>query len=237
MASFKELKERVYEANMELPRRGLVMYTFGNASGIDRDRGVFAIKPSGVPYNELTPGHMVIVDLDNRFVDGSYNPSSDTRTHSVLYRHFPDIGGVVHTHSTYATSWAQARQPIPCYGTTHADHTPNAIPVTVPLSREQIEGDYESETGLGIVDLFAAAPYNETPMALVAGHGPFTWGESPEKAVYNSVVLEELAKMALFTRMIDSTASSLDKNLIHRHYDRKHGAKATYGQDMERNEQ
>ena len=230
MSSLRELRERVCKANLELQHKKLVVYTFGNVSGIDRDRGVYAIKPSGVPYKELTPESMVLVDLDNRIVEGDLNPSSDTRTHTVLYRHFPTIGGIVHTHSTFATAWAQAQQPIPCFGTTHADHIAGDIPCTDIMSDEQIEGDYEEETGNRIIDCFGDLSSTEVEMALVAGHGPFTWGTTPEKAVYNSVVLEELAKMAYYTRMLDPTVQPLKKALLDKHYNRKHGKDATYGQ-------
>lgn len=231
MSSFKELKERVWEANMELPRRNLVIYTFGNVSGIDRDAGVFAIKPSGVPYELLTPENMVCVDLDNKIVDGSGNPSSDTKTHTVLYRNFPSIGGIVHTHSTYATAWAQAQRSIPCLGTTHADHLPSEIPCSKVIRDEQIERDYEEETGNQIIECFRNLSYEEVEMALVACHGPFTWGSSPEKAVYNSVVLEELAKMAALTTMLNPLVQPLKETLLEKHYYRKHGEHATYGQN------
>ncbi len=230
MASFDELKERVWKANRELPRRNLVLYTFGNASGIDRDQGVIAIKPSGVPYDELIPDSMVLVDLDNRILEGGLNPSSDTKTHTVLYRHFPTIGGVVHTHSPYATAWAQAQKPIPCLGTTHADHTPGNIPCTAVLSDEQIERDYEEETGHQIIELFRELSYKDVEMVLVACHGPFTWGSTPEKAIYNSVVLEELAKIALLTTHIDPSVQPLKKTMLMKHYRRKHGDRTTYGQ-------
>ena len=230
MASFDELKERVWKANMELPRRNLVLFTFGNVSGIDREQGVIAIKPSGVPYEELTPDSMVLVDLDNRVLDGGLNPSSDTKTHTVLYRRFLTIGGIVHTHSPYATAWAQAQKPIPCLGTTHADHTPGDIPCTTVMSDEQIERDYEEETGHQIIERFRELSYRDVEMVLVACHGPFTWGSTPEKAVYNSVVLEELAKIALTTILIDPSVQPLKETMLMKHYRRKHGAGATYGQ-------
>lgn len=228
--TIRKLKERVYQANMELPRQGLVMYTFGNVSGIDRERGIIAIKPSGVPYEDLTPDSMVLVDLDNKTVESGLNPSSDTNTHTALYRAFPDIGGIAHTHSTYATSWAQAETPIPCLGTTHADHLPGPIPCTRRLTDCEIAGDYETLTGMVIAELFEFISYEEIPMALVAGHGPFTWGDSPEKAVYNSVIAEQLAKTAYLTRAINPGAPALAKALIDRHYYRKHGDSAYYGQ-------
>jgi L-ribulose-5-phosphate 4-epimerase len=230
MAGSRELRERVYEANMELPRRGLVLYTFGNVSGIDRERGVFAIKPSGVAYEDLSPDKIVVLDLDCRVVEGMLNPSSDTKTHAVLYRAFPRIGGVVHTHSPRATAWAQAMRPIPCLGTTHADHVPGEIPCTVVISDEQIRGDYEVETGNQILERFRDISPGDVEMVLVAGHGPFTWGETPEKAVYNSVVLEELARMAFDTLMLNPEAGPLSQALLRKHYLRKHGKDAYYGQ-------
>ena len=231
MASLKELEERVYEANMELPRRNLVIYTFGNASGIDRERGIFAIKPSGIPYEELTPDSMVLVDLENNVVESCLNPSSDTKTHAVLYKNFHEIGGIVHTHSTYATAWAQACKPVPCLGTTHADHVPGDIPCTDILADEKIEADYEEETGNIILESFRQLSYKEVQMVLVARHGPFTWGETPEKAVYNSVVLEQLAKMALLTTFADQSVQPLKETLVQKHFYRKHGSGATYGQE------
>ena len=230
MSSLSELRERVCEANLELPRRGLVLYTFGNVSGIDRERGVFAIKPSGVPYEELTPEKMAVVDLNCRVVEGDMNPSSDTKTHAVLYRNFPHIGGVAHTHSTFATVWAQAMRAIPCLGTTHADHVPGEIPCTRVISDEQIHGDYEEETGNQILACFQNLSRTDVEMVLVACHGPFTWGKTPEKAVYNSVVLEELAKMALYTTLLDPDCGPLRQALLDKHYQRKHGAGAYYGQ-------
>ncbi len=225
-----ELRERVYRANLELPRRGLVLYTFGNASGIDRERGVFAIKPSGVPYDDLTPDMMVVLDLDCHVVEGTLNPSSDSRTHAVLYRAFPHIGGVCHTHSTWATAWAQSALPIPCLGTTHADHLPAPVPCTEFMGDERVRGDYEAEIGRAIAELFGAVSPEEVPMALVAGHGPFTWGESPEKAVYAAAVLEEIAKTALLTLFLDPDRPPLPRALIERHFYRKHGPDAYYGQ-------
>jgi len=227
---FDDLKERAWRANMELPRRKLVVYTFGNASAIDRERGVFAIKPSGVPYEDLAPSDMVVVGLDGVTAEDSLHPSSDTKTHAVLYRAFPDIGGVVHTHSPYATAWAQAIRPIPCFGTTHADHVPGEIPCTAVMSDEQIARDYEEETGNHIAECFRERSYRDVEMVLVACHGPFTWGATPEKAVYNSVVLEELAKMAMYTLAIDPSAAPLKEALVAKHYRRKHGDGATYGQ-------
>ena len=216
---------------MELNDRGLVLYTWGNVSQIDRERGVFAIKPSGVPYETLTADDMVVVDLDNNKVEGALNPSSDTRTHTHLYRHFAEIGGVTHTHSTYATAWAQARQPIPCYGTTHADYAYGEIPCTAIMSNEQIERDYEEETGVQITDAFAGRRPMETPMVIVAGHAPFTWGKDAAASVYNAVVLEEVAKMAYLSRTIDPSLAPLKQEIVDKHYLRKHGKGAYYGQD------
>lgn len=230
MGKFDEIKNRAYECNMELPRQGLVIYTFGNASAIDRIEGIIAIKPSGVSYDVLTPKDMVIVDLNGKIVEGGLNPSSDTKTHLVLYKNFPAIGGVAHTHSTYAVAWAQAAQSIPIFGTTHADHLHVDIPCTDFMTKAMIEGDYEVETGNQIITAFQNFSYQEVEMVLVAGHGPFAWGKTPEKAVYNSVVLEELAKMALLTRQINPQVSRLDEALIQKHYQRKHGSKAYYGQ-------
>ncbi|MDP2983450.1 MAG: L-ribulose-5-phosphate 4-epimerase [Candidatus Latescibacter sp.] len=230
MNSIEDLKLHVWEANMELPRRNLVIYTFGNVSGIDRDRGVFAIKPSGVPYEELTPEKIVIVDLECRVVEGGLNPSSDTKTHAVLYRSFPNIGGVAHTHSTFATAWAQAMRSIPCLGTTHADHVPGEIPCTEVISDECICGDYEEETGNQILRKFATLSYEDVEMALVACHGPFTWGKTPEKAVYNSAALEEIAKIAFYTTLINPEIQCLKETLLQKHYCRKHGKDAYYGQ-------
>lgn len=230
MGSYKELKERAWECNMELPRKNLVIYTFGNASALDREKGVFAIKPSGVAYEELKPEDMVVLDLNNNVVEGKLRYSSDTKTHSLLYRNFPEIGGVVHTHSTYSVAWAQAVKPIPIFGTTHADYVAGDIPCTKVMSDEMIKGDYEEETGMQILEIFKNISYTEVEMVLVACHGPFTWGKTPEKAVYNSVVLEELAKMALFTLKINPGAKKLKKTLIDKHYQRKHGQNAYYGQ-------
>ncbi|MFC1692422.1 L-ribulose-5-phosphate 4-epimerase [Candidatus Latescibacterota bacterium] len=230
MESLKELKERVWEANMELPRRGLVTYTFGNVSGIDRDRGIAVIKPSGVPYEELSPEMMVLVDLENKVIDSNLEPSSDTRTHTILYKHFNTIGGIVHTHSTYATSWAQALRPIPCLGTSHADHIPREIPCTDVMTDDQVQGDYEVETGLQIIERFKDLSCEDVPMVLVAYHGAFSWGKTPETAVYNSVILEELAEMALYTLTINPSVRAIDKTLIDKHFLRKHGKNSYYGQ-------
>jgi L-ribulose-5-phosphate 4-epimerase len=228
--SYKELKRQSFEANMELQRRGLVLYTWGNVSQLDRDKGVFAIKPSGVPYEELSAGDIVVVDLDCRRVEGTLNPSSDTRTHAHLYRHFEAIGGVTHTHSTHATAWAQAQQAIPCYGTTHADYAYGAIPCTVVMSDAQIDRDYEEETGVQITDAFAGRDPLETPMVLVAGHAPFAWGKDAAQSVYHAVVLEEIARMAYMTRLIDPSRGPLKQAIVDKHYRRKHGKDAYYGQ-------
>ncbi len=228
--TYTELKRAAWEANMELNARGLVLYTWGNVSQIDRDRGVLAIKPSGVPYERLTAEDMVVVDLENRRVEGRLNPSSDTRTHTHLYRHFAGIGGVTHTHSTYATAWAQAQRDIPCFGTTHADYAYGAIPCTAVMSDGQIERDYEEETGVQITDAFAGRDPLETPMVVVAGHAPFTWGKDAAESVYHAVVLEEIARMAYLTQAIDPSRGPLKQSIVDKHYLRKHGKNAYYGQ-------
>lgn len=228
--SYDELKMQAWKANMELNDRGLVLYTWGNVSQIDRARGVFAIKPSGVPYERLTADDMVVVDLDCQKVEGKLKPSSDTRTHAHLYRHFEAIGGVTHTHSTYATAWAQAQQAIPCFGTTHADYAYGSVPCTAVMSNEQIERDYEEETGVQITDAFAARNPVETPMVVVAGHAPFTWGKDADAAVYNAVVLEEIARMAYLTLSINPATGPLKQEIMDKHYLRKHGKNAYYGQ-------
>ncbi len=227
---YRELKERAWFANQEVPRRGLAIYTFGNVSVLDADRGVLAIKPSGVPYEQLTIDDLVVLDLSGKVVEGALRPSSDTPTHLVLYRAWKGVGGVVHTHSRYATGWAQARLSIPLYGTTHADHLAEDVPCTAIMSDEAVERDYEVETGNQILACFERREPLHTPMVLVAGHGPFTWGETPEKAVYHAVVLEELARMAFVTRTLDPTAERLPERLIRKHYERKHGKGAYYGQ-------
>lgn len=230
MSEYKELKERAYRCNMELPARGLVIYTFGNVSVIDRKEGVIAIKPSGVEYDKLLPEDIVIVDLDNKIVEGKLKPSSDTKTHIVLYNNFTGIAGIVHTHSTFAVAWAQAKKPIPVLGTTHADHLAFDIPCTEEMTDEMIKGDYEVETGNQIIETFKNLSWKEIQMVLVASHGPFTWGETPEKAVYNSVIFEELAKMAYLSLQINPTGSKLKEALIEKHYLRKHGKDSYYGQ-------
>jgi L-ribulose-5-phosphate 4-epimerase len=230
MGSLKELKEQVWQSNMDLFRNNLVVHTFGNVSGIDRVRNIIAIKPSGIPYPELSVDKIVLVDLENRVVDSKYKPSSDTRSHLVLYKAFSSIGGIVHTHSPYATAWAQAGKPIPCLGTTHADHLPGEIPCTGELSDKQIKGDYETETANQIVSRFSDISPNEVQMVLVAGHGPFTWGKSPEQAVYHSLMLEEIAKIGLFTVLINPGVKNLKRSLIDKHFFRKHGKDSYYGQ-------
>jgi len=230
MSKFDALKERVWRANMELPRHGIVIFTFGNVSAIDRQAGVVAIKPSGVAYEQLKADEIVVVDLEGRVVEGNLRPSSDTPTHLVLYQAFPAIGGIAHTHSTYAVAWAQAARPIPLLGTTHADSLHIDVPCTDFMNAAAIEGGYEIETGRQIVKTFARLSPGEVEMVLVAGHGPFTWGATPEKAVQNSVLLEELARMACLTLQINPHASRLPQTLIDKHYQRKHGPGAYYGQ-------
>ncbi len=228
--SYTELKREVYEANMELHHRNLVVYTWGNVSQIDRAKGVIAIKPSGVAYEKLTADDIVIVDLENNIVEGKMRPSSDTKTHTHLYRHFDSIGGVTHTHSTYATAWAQTQQAIPCYGTTHADYAYGDIPCTAVMSDEQIERDYEEETGVQITDCFSTRDPKEVPMVIVAGHAPFTWGKSGADAVYHAVILEEIARMAYLTKTLQPNTVALKQGIVDKHYLRKHGKNAYYGQ-------
>jgi len=229
---YAQLKDECYELNMEIPRRKLALYTWGNVSIIDRDAGVFVIKPSGVSYENLKAQDIVVVNLDCQTVEGKLKPSSDTRTHAVLYRNFVNICGVVHTHSPYAVGWAQALEPITIYGTTHADYTSEDIPCTPPMSDEQIQGNYEEETGNQIISHFKQLGLNpdETEMVLVGSHGPFTWGKTGSKAVYNAVVLEELARMALVTRQLNPSVPRLKETLRQKHYQRKHGPDAYYGQ-------
>jgi len=228
--SYTELKREVFEANLELQKRGLVIYTFGNVSQIDRAKGVIAIKPSGVAYEDMRADDMVIVDLDNQIVEGKLRPSSDTKTHTHLYRHFNDIGGVTHTHSTYATAWAQAKLPIPCLGTTHADFVYGAVPCTSEMSMEQVARDYEEETGVQIVRAFAELDPLAAPMVVVAGHAPFTWGKDAAKSVYHAVILEEIARMAYLTRTLAPQGDLLATAVMDKHYFRKHGKNAYYGQ-------
>ena len=225
-----ELRERVCEANLELQRQRIVLYTWGNVSGIDRERGLVVIKPSGVAYEDLTPARMVVVNLDNKVVDGDLSPSTDTRTHTVLYKAFGGIGGVVHTHSAHAVAWAQARRAIPCFGTTHADYCSGPVPCTAPLTEEQVRRDYEGETGEQIVRTFRQGEELARPMVLVAGHGPFAWGKSPEEAVRNGVILEEIARMASATLAVSPGAPPLEEYVLRYHYERKHGPGAWYGQ-------
>ncbi len=228
----EELKQRVYEANMQLPRYGLVTFTWGNASEIDRERGIFAIKPSGVAYDELTADDMVLVDLNGNKVEGRYNPSSDTATHLELYKAFQQIGGIVHTHSSYATSWAQAGLSIPCYGTTHADYIYGEVPCVRNLTKDEIEDAYEKNTGILIVEEFKRMKKDVTavPAVLCKNHGPFTWGKDAGEAVHNAAVLEEVAKMAYRARLINPDIMPAPQELQDKHYYRKHGKNAYYGQ-------
>ncbi len=226
----EELKKRVYEANMLLPKHGLVTFTWGNVSEIDRETGYFAIKPSGVEYDKLTPDDMVIMDLDGNKIEGRYNPSSDTATHIELYKAFKNIGGIVHTHSPWATSWAQAGRDIPCYGTTHADYIYGSVPCVRNLTKEEIDAGYEKNTGVLIVDYFKDKDYEAVPAVLCKNHGPFTWGKDGHEAVHNAVVLEEVAKMAVHTEAINPDVKPAPQVLQDKHYYRKHGANAYYGQ-------
>lgn len=228
----KKLKHAVYEANMELPRRGLVTYTWGNVSGIDRERGMVVIKPSGVSYDELTPEDLVVLGLDGNVVDGKLNPSSDTRTHLELYKAFPEIGGIVHTHSSYAVGWAQAGQDIPAYGTTHADYFYGPVPCCRSLTEQEVEEDYERNTGLIIVETFRQRELDpvHVPGAICRNHGPFTWGRDAAQAVYHAVVLEEVAKMAVYTTQIAPDAEPAPQYVLNKHFMRKHGPNAYYGQ-------
>ncbi|MBN9385110.1 MAG: L-ribulose-5-phosphate 4-epimerase [Chitinophagaceae bacterium] len=232
MSKYKHIQEAAYEANMQLPKLGLVLFTFGNVSAVDRDMGVFAIKPSGVPYEDLSPEKMVIVDLEGQTVKGKLRPSSDTLTHAVLYKHWEKIGGIVHTHSTYATAWAQTLRDIPIFGTTHADHCTVDIPCAPPMDDHMIAGDYEYQTGFQIINALQAKGlgYEEIEMILVGNHAPFTWGKTPAKAVYNSAVLETIAQMAYLTEQIRTDTPRLKDSLIKKHYERKHGPNSYYGQ-------
>ncbi|MDH7568346.1 MAG: L-ribulose-5-phosphate 4-epimerase [Armatimonadota bacterium] len=227
------LKQEVYEANVALWRAGLVVLTWGNVSGLDGETGLVVIKPSGVPYEAMRPEHMVVVDAHGRVVDGELRPSSDTPTHLELYRAFQGIRGVAHTHSTYATAWAQACRPLPCYGTTHADTFYGEVPVTAPLGAEELGRAYEAETGRAIVRAFATLSPLEVPGVLVANHGPFTWGASAAKAVENSVVLEQVARMACLTERLAPRVRPIGQALLDRHFFRKHGESAYYGQEKQ----
>ncbi|WP_313018738.1 L-ribulose-5-phosphate 4-epimerase [Acetoanaerobium noterae] len=224
------LKKQVYEANMELPRRNLVTYTWGNVSGIDRESGLFIIKPSGVDYDKLTPDDMVVMDLDGHKIEGNYNPSSNTDTHLELYKAFDMLGGIVHTHSPWATSWAQSSRSIPCYGTTHADYFYGEIPCSRSLTDEEIKNNYEKNTGKVIIETFSFKDPLHIPGILISNHGPFTWGKTPDEAVHNSVVLEEVAKMAYYTEQLSVTIQCAPQKLQDKHFFRKHGANAYYGQ-------
>lgn len=230
MNPYAELQARALACNLRLPSSGLVTGTFGNASAFDRTRGVFAIKPSGVPFNELKAEDLPVVDVNGATVHGSLRPSSDMPTHALLYKSWPDLGGVVHTHSPYAVAWAQAMRPIPVFGTTHADHCDGDIPCTAPMGDDRIEGDYEVETGRQILDTLAGVSHTDVTMILVACHGPFTWGATPEKAVDNSIALELIAQMALHTIQIAPSTPRLKESLLKKHFERKHGPGAYYGQ-------
>jgi L-ribulose-5-phosphate 4-epimerase len=232
MSKYDSIKQAAYQANMQLPKLNLVIFTFGNVSVVDRVNKVFAIKPSGVPYEELSPDKMVIVDFDANIVEGNLRPSSDTKTHAVLYQHFETIGSIVHTHSTYATAWAQSLRDIPVYGTTHADHLTVDIPCAAPMSDEMIKGDYEYETGFQIINCLKERKldYKDVEMILVGNHAPFTWGKDANKAVYNSAVLESIAQMAWLTEQINNKASKMKNALIDKHFQRKHGPDSYYGQ-------
>jgi len=232
-SSYKDLKQECYEANMQLDALKLVIYTFGNVSAVDRSKGLFAIKPSGVPYEVLKPEDIVIVDFDNNIVEGTMRPSSDTKTHAYLYKHWDDIGGIAHTHATYSVAWAQSQRDIPIFGTTHADHLTADIPCAPPMADNLIQGNYEHNTGIQILDCFKekGLSHQEVEMVLLGNHGPFTWGKTAAKAVYNSKVLEAVAEMAYLTLQINPAAPRLKESLIKKHYDRKHGKDSYYGQN------
>jgi L-ribulose-5-phosphate 4-epimerase len=232
MSNHTALQQEAFEANMQLPTLGLVLFTFGNVSVADREKGIFAIKPSGIPYAELTPEKMVIVDFDGNTLEGDLRPSSDTKTHAVLYKHWEKIGAIVHTHSTYATAWAQSLRDIPIFGTTHADHNTVDIPCAAPMDDAMIAGNYEYETGFQIMNCFKekGLSYEEVEMMIVGNHAPFTWGKNGNKAVYNAAVLEQVAKMAWLTEQINPHAPRLKEALIKKHYERKHGVDSYYGQ-------
>lgn len=233
--TIRRLQEQVYQANLELKEYGLVTATFGNVSGIDRASGIVAIKPSGLPYDQLSPEKMVLVDLQYNVLEGELKPSSDTKTHVMLYRSFEQIGGIVHTHSTYATAWAQALKPLPCYGTTHADIFHGQVPCTAVMREDQIERDYEEETAVQILETFQLYDYQQIPGVLVASHGPFTWGQTPEKAVYHSLMLETIAEMAILSLNITPGLKAIKKSLMDKHFLRKHGRNAYYGQPGKEN--
>ncbi len=231
-SKFKDLKQECYEANMQLHALGLVVYTFGNVSAVDRENDVFAIKPSGVPYENLKPEDMVVLDFDNNIIEGALRPSSDTKTHAYLYKNWKDIGGIAHTHAKYSVAWAQAQKDIPIFGTTHADHLTSDIPCAPPMSDKLIQGHYEHNTGIQILDCFENKDisHQEVEMVLIGNHGPFTWGKDSAKAVYNSKVLEVIAEMAYLTLQINPGAPRLKDSLIKKHYERKHGKNSYYGQ-------
>lgn len=231
-SKFTKLKQECYEANMQLNELNLVVYTFGNVSAVDRENGVFAIKPSGVAYENLKPEDIVIVDFDNTIIEGTMRPSSDTKTHAYLYKNWSNIGGIAHTHATYSVAWAQAQKDIPIFGTTHADHLTKDIPCAAPMADSLIEGNYEHNTGIQILDCFKDKnlSYEEVEMVLVGNHGPFAWGKTAAKAVYNSKVLEVIAEMAHLTLQINPNAPRLKDSLIKKHYERKHGKDSYYGQ-------
>src|SRR6187402_2383058 len=232
MGQYDHIKKAAYHANMQLPKLCLVLFTFGNVSAVDRALGVFAIKPSGVPYDELSPEKMVIVNFDGKTVEGKLRPSSDTKTHAVLYKHWEKINGIVHTHSTYATAWAQSLRDIPIYGTTHADHLTSDVPCAAPMNDEMIKGDYEYETGFQVINALKEKnlSYEDVEMILVGNHAPFTWAKTAAKAVYNSAVLEQLAKMAYITESVNANVLRMKDALINKHLERKHGPNSYYGQ-------
>lgn len=232
MLMLETLKQAVWAANMELPRRGLVVYTWGNVSGIDREKGLVVIKPSGVEYEQLTPEKLVVLDLDGNIVEGKLNPSSDTKTHLELYKAFPALGGIVHTHSPYAAAWAQAGEDIPCYGTTHADYFYGPVPCTRGLTKEELDEDYEKNTGKVIVETFTGRGIDpvHVPAVICRSHGPFAWGKTAAEAVYHAAVLEEVAKMALLTRQVKQDAEAAPAHVVEKHFMRKHGPNAYYGQ-------
>ena len=230
--SYDRIRQEAYEANMQLPRLGLVLFTFGNVSAADRSQGLFAIKPSGVPYKQLSVDDMVVVDFEGKVVKGNLRPSSDTKTHALLYKQWNSIGGISHTHSVYATAWAQSQKDIPIFGTTHADHNTVDIPCAQPMSDEMIQGNYEHETGWQIINCFneRGLSFEEVEMILVGNHAPFTWGKNAAKAVYNSAVLENIAQMAFLTQQINPSSPRLKDALIKKHFERKHGPDSYYGQ-------